>query len=224
MVTRDIMTGTVISVTPDHSVRHAAQIMLDHHISGLPVIDDANNLVGMLTEGDLLRRAEFGAPAWAQGPQMSADYIKIHSWCVGDVMTDHAITADETMPVGQIASIMRANDVKRLPVVRDGNVVGIVSRADILRAIAMAEREDGASGDDAIRRAVASRLRDELKFDPGLVWATVDGGNVHLWGRVSSEIDRKAAQLAVEAVSGVGGVVNGLRVADAPAAGAGTSA
>jgi CBS domain-containing protein len=224
MLTRDIMTERVISVTPDHSVRHAAEIMLDHHISGLPVIDGADRLVGMLTEGDLLRRAELGSPASVQGPQLSADYIKIHSWCVGDVMTEHAVTVEEAMPVGQIAAIMRSSDVKRLPVLRDGKMVGIVSRADILRAILAAGREEGAPGDEAIRRAIASRLRDDLKFDPGLVWVTVANGNVHLWGRVASEADRRAAHLAAESVSGVGGVVNGLRVADASAAEVGAGA
>lgn len=221
MLTKEIMTDAVISVTPDHSVRHAVQIMLDHHISGLPVIDNGGRLVGMLTEGDLLRRAELGSPAWTEGPKMSEDYIKTHSWCVSDVMTNHAVTVDENMSIGQVAAIMSANDVNRLPVVRNGKVIGIVSRADLLRGIATAEREDGASGDDAIRRAVASRLRDELKFDPTLVGVTVSDGNVHLWGRVGSETDRRAAHLAAETVGGVGGVVNSLRVVDDPTAGAG---
>jgi CBS domain-containing protein len=213
MLAKEIMTATVISVTPDHSVRHAAQIMLDHHISGLPVIDDGGRLVGMLTEGDLMRRAELGSPAWTRGAQGSEDYIHTHSWRVGDVMTNSAITADEDMSIGRLAAVMNANDIKRVPIMRDDKVIGVVSRADILRGIATAEQETSAPGDEAIRRAVAACLC-ELQFDPAQVGITVSDGNVHLWGRVGSEADRKAAHLAAETVSGVGGVVNDLHVLD----------
>lgn len=214
MLAKDIMTRTIISVTPDHSVRHAAEIMLENHVSGLPVIDGAGKLVGMLTEGDLLRRSELGTAAeWGRSPDMGEDYIKTHSWCVGDVMTNHAVTIDEAAPIGRLAALMSANDIKRLPVLRDGAVVGIVSRADILRGIAAAERAEGAQGDEAIRRAVLSRLKDDLKLDPALAGASVVDGNIHLWGQVQTETERKAAQLAAETVAGARGVVNGLRLA-----------
>lgn len=217
MLARDIMTRTVLSVTPDHSVRHAAQIMLDHHISGLPVIDDSGKLVGMLTEGDLLRRTELGpAAAWSQGRQSAEDYIRTHGWSVGDVMTTHALTITETTPMAQIAAMMSTNDIKRVPVIDGDKVVGIVSRADILRGIATAERDDSAPGDEAIRLAISTRLRHELDLDPAEVGVTVSNGNAHLWGRVGSAAARKAAYLAAETVNGVRGVVNDLQVADDP--------
>eukprot|EP01035_Chromulina_nebulosa_P036725 gene36725-49509_t len=93
MLARDIMSDGVISVTPHHSVRHAAQIMLDHHVSGLPVIDDEGHLVGMLSEGDLLRRAELGFSATPRTEGNSADYLKSQSWRVGDVMTANKDTS-----------------------------------------------------------------------------------------------------------------------------------
>jgi CBS domain-containing protein len=213
MLAKDIMTEAVISVTPDHSVRHAAQIMLDHRISGLPVIDGGGKIVGMLTEGDLLRRTELGLSASARGLQDSANYIRTHSWRIGDVMTAGAITADENTPIGRLAAIMSASQIKRMPIVRDEKMIGIVSRADILRGIATAEQDTTASGDEAIRRAVLTCLH-ELQFDPAQVRVTVNNGSVHLWGRVDSESDRKAAHLAAETVGGVGGVVNDLRLVE----------
>jgi CBS domain-containing protein len=199
-------------VTPDHGIWHAAQMMLEHRVSGLPVIDDEGRLAGMITEGDLLRRAELGSSAPAKAKSTSEDYIRTHSWRVGDVMTGTVVTIDENMPVDRIAAIMSANDIKRVPVMRGDRMIGIVSRADILRGLATVPRASAAGGDDAIRRAVGARLYGELDFDPARLGVTVGEGNVHLWGRVASEADRKAAQIATETVEGVRGITNSLRV------------
>lgn len=213
MLVGDIMTETVISISPDNAVRHAAQLMLDHHVSGLPVLDDNGKLAGMLTEGDLLRRAELGLPtSFALASQGSGDFIKSHSWRVGDIMTSPVITVDENMSIGQLAATMCNRDIKRAPVMRGDRLVGIVSRADILRGLATAPRESVATGDDAIRRAVSTRLQTELNFNPGLASVTVSDGNVHLWGRVPSENDRRAAQIVAETVEGVRGVTNSLHI------------
>jgi CBS domain-containing protein len=213
MLVRDIMTTAVISISPEHSVRHAAQIMLDRHISGLPVIDDEGRLAGMLTEGDLLRRAELGAAAgWIAEGQSAEDFIRRHSWRVGDVMTPDALTVAETTPIDKVATLMRTHGIRRLPVVRDGVVVGVVSRADLLRSIVAAGRDDSADGDDAIHRAVATRLYQELRLDPAAVVVTVGDGNVHLAGQVASAMELKAALLAAETVQSVRGVTSSLLV------------
>ena len=217
MIAKDIMTETIISVTPDHGVRHAAQLMLNNHLSGLPVIDDEGRLAGILSEGDLMERSELGtAAASVRGPLAGAaaarQFMKSHSWRVGDAMTKHVLTVEETTSVDRLAVILRSNNIKRLPVMRGDKVIGIVSRADIICGILHAPPDNCASGDDAIQRAVSTRLYTELKLDPTLVVVTADDGNVHLSGAVRSETERAAALVAAETVHGVRGVRNDLHV------------
>lgn len=217
MKANDIMTGRVITISPDHSVSHAARMMRENGISGLPVCDDSRRIVGMLTEGDLLRRAELGQAAWpgvgkASSGQAPEDFTKSHSWRVGDVMTRRVITVDEDMPMDRVAAVMCANEIKRVPVTRGDEMVGIVSRRDILRAIAAAVPDVTAVGDQAIRRAIQARLCSDLGLDRGTTDVTVEDGNVSLWGQVDSEAKREAARVAAEAIRGVGRVSNKIRV------------
>ena len=211
MKASDVMTTKIVSVTPDHSVRHAAGIMLDHHVSGVPVVDDAGRLVGLISEGDLLRRSELGLGAIASGGRSAEDqaraYVKAHAWKVGDVMSDRLVTANEDTDLAKIATLMEENDIKRVPILRDGRLVGIVSRADLLRAVASARLDATAPGDDAIRRGILARF-DETTGLAGLnISVTVADGLVHLWGNVESEDCRKAARVVSEGVRGVKGVV-----------------
>lgn len=225
MKASDVMTSEVISVSPGHSINHAARVMMQHHVSGLPVLDDDGKLAGMLTEGDLIRRAEIGSPdvaAVADQMDAAADtrakaYIKSHSWCVGDVMTGSPITVDESTPIGRIAEIMMEHDIKRVPVMRDEHLVGIVSRADLLRGIVTATGDQTAEGDNAVRLAVLTRLGGDVGLSPGKVGVTVRNGWVLLWGRVDEESQRDAARVAAETVNGVKGVTNHLRIMDLPA-------
>ncbi|NVD39823.1 CBS domain-containing protein [Ensifer sp. HO-A22] len=214
----DIMTRTVITISPDHSVRHAARLMLDNHISGLPVCDDEGVLVGMLSEGDLLRRAELGSAALGKketslSTQVAEAYIKGYGWRVGDVMTQGSLTVGTDTPVGQIAELMAKRAIKRVPVVADGRIVGIVSRRDILELITAAEPERSASGDEAIKCAVQARLASDLGLDRNLIEVRVDRGVVSLCGTIESGVKRLAARVAAEAVDGVGCVRNELRIA-----------
>jgi CBS domain-containing protein len=219
MLAKDIMVQTIISVTPDNGVLHAARLMLDSHVSGLPVIDGDGNLNGILTEGDLLRRAELGTAAThAQnklvGDIAAREYIKSHSWRVGDVMTKQVVTAEENAPVDHLAAIMSANGFKRLPIMSAGRLVGIVSRSDLLRALFSVPRDNSARGDAAIQRAVATRLYNDLNLDPALVSVTAHDGNVRISGRVATETERQAAVVATETVEGVRGVHNDLQAVD----------
>jgi len=217
MLVGDIMTRAIVALAPDNGVRHAAQLMLDHHVSGLPVVDDQGRLVGMLTEGDLLRRSELGASAKTDGrPQTSADFIKTHGWRVGDVMTTPAMTVSPTLSVARLAEMMADRQIKRLPVIDNGVLIGIVSRADILRGLVAAPRDTVASSDEGLLRAVATRLKFELDLDPALIEVTVHDANVHLAGQVRTDTDRRAVQLAAETVEGVRGVVNVLTLMTAP--------
>ncbi|MCA1442881.1 CBS domain-containing protein [Ensifer sp. IC4062] len=215
MLARDIMNKKVLSISPDHSVSHAARIMLAAGISGLPVFDDRGRLVGMLSEGDLLRRAELGSASWREFAGVGAKpeaFIKGHSWRVGDVMTHPVVTVDEDMPIGRVAELMAAKRIKRIPVTRAEKMVGIITRSDILRAIAASVPDVVAVGDEAVRRAVLARLCSDLGLDRGSIDVTIENGNVNLWGEVNSETLREAARVAAETISGTGGVRNRLRI------------
>lgn len=220
MNARDIMTVGVVTVSPDHGVRHAVSIMCDRSISGLPVVNDRGRLVGILTEGDLLRRAELGTDLFlqsSQNRQEARDHLKAHSWKVGDVMATDVVTVDEDTPVGKIAALMVERGVKRLPVLRDGALVGIVTRADLLRAIAVARPEPPIKGDDAIRRSVLARIGEVAELRDSGLGVIVSDGIVHLWGQLPSEPARQAVRAIAEGVRGTAGVVDHVTTApDAP--------
>jgi CBS domain-containing protein len=214
MRVKDLMKSNVVTVKPDNSVKHAAQIMLARGISGLPVVDDRDALVGIITEGDLLRRREIGAEVRHNGSvaERSAAFVKNHSWKVADVMTQGVISVEEETSVGRVAALMDDHHVKRIPVTREGRLVGIVSRIDLLRLIAMAEPDGCAPGDTAIRRSILSRL-GELAFDDLIKLSViVSDGVVHLWGNVDSAGERDAARVVSESVRGVAGVVDHVRL------------
>jgi CBS domain-containing protein len=217
----DVMTASPVSVSPQNSIRHAIQIMLDRHVSGLPVLDDDGRLVGIITEGDLLRRMELGIEALVAPPASPAAtdeeearaYVKSHGWSVADVMTRDPVTVEETMPIHRIAAMMSEQRIKRMPVMKGGNLVGIVSRADLLYAVATATMDETAPGDNAIRRSVQVRLHEAEGIHGTDLSLTVVGGVVHLWGVVSSPSGKEAARVAAEGVRGVAGVLNHLSIA-----------
>ena len=218
MKAKDIMSVAVATVSPDHSVRHAAAIMCDRRISGLPVVDDEGRLVGILTEGDLLRRAELGTEFYLQpdrGGQAARDHLRTHSWKVEDVMAKDVVTIDEETPLGRIAALMAERGVKRLPVMRDGALVGIVSRADLLRAISVAKLDPPIKGDEALRRSILARIEEVAELRDSGLGVIVSDGVVHLWGQLPSEPARLAARAIAEGVRGTAGVVDHVGIADA---------
>ena len=169
MRARDLMTMDVVTVKPDTSVKHVAQMLLRHRISAVPVVDDHDRLVGIVSEGDLMRRAEAGTerhPSWwlgllASPEEKALEYVRSHATRVEDIMTRNVVTVDEDAPASRIAALLEEKRIKRVPVCKEGRVVGIVSRADLLHGIATAKFDQTAPGDQAIRRAVLSRLRNE---------------------------------------------------------------
>ncbi len=207
----DVMTRNVISIKPNASVAEMIKLMLDNRISGLPVIDDREQVVGIVTEGDCLRRTETGTERkrsrWLEflaGPGRLADeYIHTHSRKVADVMTKTPITVAEDTPLEEVVHLMESRRIKRLPVVRDAKVVGIVSRANLLQALAtVASNIPPAAADDF---AIRDQIMTEFGRQP---WApqfnvTVRDGIVDLWGIVFASHQREAAIVAAENVSGV---------------------
>ncbi|MBA8904979.1 CBS domain-containing protein [Aminobacter ciceronei] len=220
MKAKDVMTVDVVSVSTDHSVRHAARIMLNHRISGLPVIDDAGRVVGIITEGDLMRRSELGAQALAPvDRQFSTEenhagaYVKSHSWKVADVMTSDPAKVDEETPLPRIAALMVERGIKRVPMMKEEHLVGIVSRTDLLRILITATFDATAPGDDAIRRSILTRLREDAGIKGGELDLTVADGLVHVSGAVSSQSERDAVRVVAEGVRGVKGVFDHLSLA-----------
>lgn len=216
----DVMSSRVISIAPEATVLQAIELMLDNRISGLPVIDGTGALVGILTEGDFLRRTEMGTerkPArWLQllvGPdRLAGDYVRSHGRKVEEVMTRDPITVSEDTPLDEVVRIMERQRIKRLPVMRKETVVGIISRANLLHALASMSRDlpAAAKSDAEIRQ----RLADELARQPwapiALIDLVVKNGVVELWGNITKLEQEEALKVCAENIPGVKSVVSHL--------------
>jgi CBS domain-containing protein len=220
MKAADIMTRRVISVAPEASILESARLMLQHRVSGLPVIDAAGRLVGVVTEGDFLHRVEAGTelkrPRWLEfiaGPsRLATEYVHSHGRKVGDVMSDEPVTVGEDTPVEEVVRLMEKRRIKRLPVMRGTKVVGIVSRANLLHALASVAPGAplAAKDDQAIRDRVLDELAKQPWAPPNLIDVTVRDGAVELWGVVTADHQREAATVVAENIAGVKKVANHL--------------
>lgn len=209
MQAKELMTRNLTTVSPDHSVWHAARIMLAKGVSGLPVVDGTGGLVGIITEGDLLRRSELGTAGpigdgaeWSQ--DLARDYVRTRSWKVGDVMSPEVITIEEGTSVQQIATMLRVHRIKRLPVLRNGRLVGVVGRADLLKIVSAGKPDLEVKGDEAARRAIVARLQDAIVYLSRQPEIDVAAGRVRVTGTVRSPAERDAIRLIVESVAGPG--------------------
>jgi CBS domain-containing protein len=213
MKAADVMTPNVVTVPPDAPITQAVRIMLQHHISGLPVVDAGGNLVGIVTEADLLHRVELGTQRrrsrWLEfliGPGRLADeYTHASGRKVHEVMTRDVHAVNEDAPLDEIVHLMERRRVKRLPVLRGKALAGIVTRANLMRALASFAREvRPAAADD---RAIREQLLAELKRQPWAPLALIDvqvrDGVVQLWGSISDERQREAMHVAAENIPGV---------------------
>jgi len=221
MQAKDIMTTTVISVLPETSVRDIAGILLTHRISAVPVVDADNRAVGIVSEGDLMRRDEnetVARQSWWLEALFSADdkaaaYVKSHGMMAGEVMTRDLVVVAEDTPVDKIAALLEKHHIKRAPVLRDGKLVGIVSRANLLQGLARrgsAERAPVSVDDRTIRESLMQTLCTDVGLRAGRINVLVEDGAVQLWGLVESRNEKKAAQLAAENTPGVKSVENNL--------------
>jgi CBS domain-containing protein len=219
MKARDIMTTNVVSVSPETDIAEAVRLMLERRISGVPVIDDSGRLAGILTEGDLMRRAELvtGRRSWWINPTSSPEqeakaYVKAHGLKVKDVMTKEVVTINEQEPLDRIAMVFEERGIKRTPVMRSGKIVGIVSRANLLRSLAARKISDAGSSDSQIRTAILATAMEDPAIRVILVDVTVADGIVHLWGNAASEAERDAFRVVAENTKGVREVQNHIRV------------
>jgi CBS domain-containing protein len=212
MRAHQIMTKPVISVGPEATIVEAANIMLQKHISGLPVVDSSGELVGIVSEGDFIRRSEIGTQRtrgrWLRfilGPGKSAaDFVQEHGRRVSEVMTKDPLTITEDTAMPEIVELMEKNNVKRLPVLHDGKLVGIVSRANLLQAVASLAREvpDPTADDDHIRERIIAAL-EKNDWCPFGLSVIVKDGIVHLSGVITEERARAASIVAAENIEGV---------------------
>ena len=216
----DVMTRKIVSVRPDAAIAEAIRLMLDNRISGLPVIDAAGRLVGVLTEGDLLRRGETGTerqrPRWLEilmGPgRLAGEYVRTHGRRVSDIMTRNPVSVTPDTPLKEIVELMERHRIKRVPVL-DGEVpVGILSRADLLRGLAgeLDQVPAGATSDEEIREHILAELARAAWVPGDGIAITVENGVVDLNGVILDENERAALRVAAENVPGVRAVEDHL--------------
>jgi CBS domain-containing protein len=214
MKAADVMISNVITVSPDASVQDVAKILLAHRISAVPVVGHDGELVGIISEGDLIRRAEAGTERrrswWLElligSTPLAEEYVKSHARKVADVMTREVITATPDTPLREIAALLERNGIKRVPIVKNRKIVGIVSRANLVQALVAQrdETEERPPVDDlTIREEVMARLDGQPWSRLAPVNAIVHDGTVDLWGIVDSESVKQAVRVAVEVTPGV---------------------
>jgi CBS domain-containing protein len=213
MNARDVMTRRLVTVTPETPIEEAVRLMLEHRISGLPVTDAVGAPVGVVTEGDLLRRIETGTDkrhsGWIGlllGPgRLAAEYTRSHAYRVGEVMTTELVSVGPLTPLDEVVELMESRRIKRVPVIDGGKLVGVVSRANLVAALAdMLAKERGAGlSDDDIRRAILAEI-DKQPWGPReSVDAIVTDGVVELQGTILDERERAALIVAAENLPGV---------------------
>jgi CBS domain-containing protein len=219
----DVMTTNVITVRPGTPVQEVAKILSEQGISGVPVVDAGNRLVGIVSEGDLLHRVETGTERRVQrrrrswwldtigsDEELARDYVKSHGRTARDVMTSEVISVSDTTELADIANLLETKRIKRVPVVKDGQLVGIVSRANLVRALAAAGARltaDAATDDRTIRQKLLEELRGQEWVHTWAADIIVRDGIVHIW--VSDdrpEEERQALRVAAENIAGVRGV------------------
>jgi CBS domain-containing protein len=215
----DVMTRSVVTVAADAPIGAALRLMLQHHISGLPVVDSGGRLVGIVTEGDFLRRVEMGTEEhpsrWVEflrGPGRGAgDYVRTHARKVGDVMTANVATASEETPLDHIVRFMELRHIKRVPVVTEGKLAGIVSRADLLRQLVDLVEPPAIGGDDAtLRSRILAALEAQSWAPRAGIEISVHAGVVDLRGTILDPRERDALRVAAENVPGVKAVEDHL--------------
>jgi CBS domain-containing protein len=224
MLATDIMTRDVMTVHPKTPIAEAVAKMVAAKISGLPVLDDQGLLAGIVTEGDLLRRVELGtAPhhsSWLnflRGPGLAAiDYVRSHTLNVEDVMTRDPVTVGPEASLGEVVAAMEHRHVRRVPVTRDGRLVGIVSRADLVRALShrlsagAAERRP----DEAVRAEIVNEMNRQSWHTMCTIKVSVKDGRATLHGIAQSEPVCRAIRVAAEGIAGVVDVDNQVTVLD----------
>ncbi|MGY3617067.1 CBS domain-containing protein [Bradyrhizobium sp. USDA 10063] len=213
MKAREVMIFPVITIGTTATVQQVAKLLLERRISAVPVVDSTGKMVGIVTESDLMHRAEAGTErpyAWwlrflIGDAELAADYVKSHAVRVGDIMTRTVVTADPETPLHEIAMLLEKHQIKRVPIVnKAGELVGIVSRANLIQAVATARPKlEITLPDSLIRQRLMDELRKQSWVHAFNLNVTVQNGIVDLWGFAPSVEERTAIRVAAEAIPGV---------------------
>jgi CBS domain-containing protein len=221
MQARDIMTTQVVSIGANTTIRELSDLLVKRGISAVPVVGSKGELVGIVSEGDLMRRVELGTArsrSWwlrllAGEYALASDFIKANARKVSDVMVRDVITAEPTASLGEIAGLLERNAIKRIPIVHNKQLVGIVSRANLVQALASLEAKphlELSPTDAAIRDRIMRRLESEPWAHTSLLNVLVNGGIVDLWGIVHTAIEKDAVRVTAESTPGVTAVNDNL--------------
>ena len=221
MQARDVMTTHVVTIDANATVREVADLFIKRGISAVPVVGPKGEIVGIVSEGDLMRRSELGTaksrPWWLRmltgEYALAADFIKANAKKVGDVMTRDVITAPPDAPLNEIARLMERHGIKRVPIVHGKQLVGIVSRANLVQSFASLQKKphlELSPTDLAIRDRIMTRLESEPWAHTSLLNVLVNDGVVDLWGIVHTAIEKDAVRVAAESTSGVRAVNDNL--------------
>lgn len=214
MKVRDVMTAPVQTVPPDLTVAAIANLMIERHISAVPVVDASGKVLGVISEGDLIRRPELGTDKTRSGwleiflsdDARAQDFVKTHGLHARDVMNSPALGVPPDATLGEVVRMLERHRIKRVLVIDRGALVGIVSRMDLLRALQLHHAMPATpvpADDKALRATIQGLLAREAWAGSAVVNVQVVEGTVHLWGAVESETQRRALHVAVEAVEGV---------------------
>jgi len=221
MKAAEVMATSVISVRLDTPVTEIAEVLLANRISAVPVVNDKDVLVGIVSEGDLIRRVEAGTERhrswWLElltGKETLAhEFVMSHARAAADVMTRPVVSVTPDTPLADIASLLEKHRIKRVPVAVNGKIVGIVSRANLIQALVSQAKAQEASVDDVtLHGKIVDELRSKPWVDPSTINVVVNNGTVELWGIVDSETEKNAIRVAVEVMPGVRRVANKLVV------------
>ena len=214
MRARDVMRAEVVSVAPATPVTEVARLLVDRNISAVPVVDSAGRLLGLISEGDLLRRVETGTARrrkrwlelFVQDWQLASEYLRSHGRTAEEVMTTELVAAAPEAPLAEVVDLMERHGVKRIPIVEDGRLVGLITRADLVRALATAPPPADTTAtlrDETIRDMLLGELRRQAWSSKSGSDVTVRDGVVHLWGAVGSQEERRALVALARQVPGV---------------------
>lgn len=219
MRVEEIMTKDVITVSPKTPIHEAAELMIDHGVSGLPVVDDAGSVVGIVSEGDLILREKprERAPWWrlffGDAERLAREYQKAHGMTVGEVMTRSLIAVSPDFPIESAALILDQHRIRRVPVVADGQLLGILSRGDLIKALAKAPaRAGGQPSDERLVREMRARLAEEPWVSNRGIVAQAKDGVLSLWGLVLTETEKSAVETMARTIEGCKGIDSHLVV------------
>ena len=219
MKVEEIMTKDVIAVAPKTPIHEAARLMVDHGVSGLPVVDDDGNVVGIVSEGDLILREKprERMPWWkaffGDAERLAVQYQKAHGTTVGEVMTRSLITVSPGFPIESVALILDQRRIRRVPVIADGQLVGIVSRGDLIKALAKAPAPAAAQpSDNRLVQEMSARLAEEPWISNHGIVVQAKDGVLSLWGLVLTEAEKSAVETMARSIEGAKGIESHLMV------------